>query len=143
MSKSDAFENDFLKLTFQGVAIAGLADNAASAPATSLYLALHTADPGEAGNQGTSEVAYAGYARLAVPRSAGGFVVSGNAVGLVAEAVFATPGAGVSIGTAPFATVGTAPSGTGKVLYRMALTPAIVIGPNVVLRIPSMAVTED
>ena len=32
--KTDVFENDFLKLLFQGTAIANIADNAASAPLT-------------------------------------------------------------------------------------------------------------
>jgi hypothetical protein len=36
MSKSDTFENDILKLIFNATAIANLADNAASAPLTSL-----------------------------------------------------------------------------------------------------------
>jgi hypothetical protein len=49
MSKSNAFENDLLKLIFNATAIANLADNAASSPLTNLYVSLHTADPGEAG----------------------------------------------------------------------------------------------
>jgi hypothetical protein len=52
MSKSNAFETDLLGLIFNGTAITTIADNAASTPLTNLYLALHTADPGEAGNQG-------------------------------------------------------------------------------------------
>lgn len=48
MSKGNTFELDFLKLVFNATAIANIADNAASSPLTSLYLALHTADPGEA-----------------------------------------------------------------------------------------------
>ena len=49
MAKSSTFESDLLKLVFQGAAIANIADNAASSPLTSLYVALHTADPGAAG----------------------------------------------------------------------------------------------
>ena len=73
MSKGDTFENDLLKLIFQAVAIANLADNAATGPLTNLYVSLHTADPGEAGNQSTSEATYTGYARVAVARTAGGW----------------------------------------------------------------------
>ena len=73
MSKSNVFENDLLKLIFNATPIAGLADNAASSPVTNLYLALHTADPGEAGDQTTSEISYTGYTRLAVLRTSGGW----------------------------------------------------------------------
>ena len=53
MSKSDAFEADLLKLLFNATAIANVADNAASSPLTNLFVALHTADPGETGTQAT------------------------------------------------------------------------------------------
>ena len=52
MSKSNTFENDLLQLLFNNVDIADIGDAAGiqnSATAGSLYLALHTADPGEAG----------------------------------------------------------------------------------------------
>ena len=45
---------------------------AATSTTTTLWVALHTADPGNAGNQGTSEVAYTGYGRSATMRSAAG-----------------------------------------------------------------------
>ena len=66
MSKSNAYETDLLGLLFNGTAIANIADNAASAPLTDLFVALHTADPGEAGNQGTNEANYTGYNRVTV-----------------------------------------------------------------------------
>ena len=71
MSKGDTFENDFVKLIFQASAIANIADNAATSPLTNLYLSLHTADPGEAGSQTTSEATYTSYARVAVARTSG------------------------------------------------------------------------
>ncbi|HET6496896.1 MAG TPA: hypothetical protein VFH61_16190, partial [Thermoleophilia bacterium] len=79
MSKHNDFENDLLSLTFTATAIANLADNAASAPFTNIYIALHTGDPGEAGTQATSEAAYTGYSgagRQAVARTTGGWTVS-------------------------------------------------------------------
>lgn len=79
MSESNPLENSWLALYFNGTAIANIADNAASSPATNLYLSLHTADPGEAGNQGTNEVSYTGSARVAVARTSGGWTVSGTA----------------------------------------------------------------
>ena len=51
MSKGNTFELDLLALIFNATAIANIADNAAASPLTSLYVALHTADPGEAGSQ--------------------------------------------------------------------------------------------
>lgn len=44
MPKSITFDNDFLKLIFNATAIANIADNAATAPLTNIYLSLHTAD---------------------------------------------------------------------------------------------------
>ena len=66
---------DYLGLLYNQTAptITSLMANAAS-PLTSMYLALHTADPGELGNsQSTSEIAYTGYARVAIARSSSGF----------------------------------------------------------------------
>jgi hypothetical protein len=67
MSASNAFETDILLLVFNNTDIANIGDAAGlqnSVAAGSLYVALHTADPGEAGNQSTSETTYTGYARL-------------------------------------------------------------------------------
>lgn len=143
MSKSNTFETDLLSLIFNGTPIANLADNAASSPLTNLYLALHTADPGEAGTQSTSEVSYTGYARVAVARTAGGWTVSGNSVSPVAAIEFGEMTAGTS-GTATYATIGTASSGTGKVLYRGALTPSIAYAVGVVPRLRTTStISED
>jgi len=143
MSKSDAFETDLLKLIFNGVAIANLADNAASGPLTKLYLALHTGDPGEAGNQSTSEVNYTGYARVAVDRTSSGWAVTGNSVSPVAPIEFGEMTAGTP-GTATYASVGTAASGAGKILYRGALNPTIPYNIGVVPRLrTTSAITED
>ena len=80
MSAGNTFENDLLKLIFNGTAIANIADNAAASPLTSLYVSLHTGDPGEAGSQTTNEAAYTSYARVAVARSGVGWTVSGSTV---------------------------------------------------------------
>ena len=45
---------------------------------SNLYLALHTADPGEAGGQSTSEADYTGYARVAVAKTSAGWDIVGN-----------------------------------------------------------------
>jgi len=142
MSKGNTFENDFLKLIFNATAIANLADNAASAPVTNLYVSLHTADPGEAGDQTTSEIAYTSYARVAVARTTGGWTVTNNSVSPVADVVFPA-GTGGS-GTATYFAIGTAASGAGKILYSGAISPAITCGNGVTPRITTAsAVTED
>jgi hypothetical protein len=142
MSKGDVFENDLLKLIFNGTAIANLADNAASSPLANLYVALHSADPGEAGNQTTNEVAYTSYARVAVPRSTLGFTVTTNSVSPVNDVNFPTATGGTA--TATYFSIGTAVSGTGKILYSGTLSPAIVISNGVPPVITNgTTITED
>ncbi len=143
MSKGDTFENDLLKLIFNATAIANIADNAASSPLTNLYVALHTADPGESGNQSTNEISYTGYARVAVARTTGGWTVTGSSVSPVADVTFGQMTAGAG-GTATHASIGTASSGTGKILYSGALSPTIAVSNGVTPQITSgSAITED
>ena len=143
MSKGNTFEEDVLKLIFNGTAIANLADNAASSPLANLYLALHTADPGEAGSQTTSEVSYVGYARVAVARTTGGWVVTGSSVSPAAAIEFGEMTSGTP-GTATHASIGTASSGGGKILYKGALSPAIAYNVGVVPRLRTTStITED
>lgn len=142
MSKSNVFENDLLKLIFQAAPIANLADNAASGPLANLYVSLHTADPGEAGDQTTSEVAYTSYARVAVARTAGGWTVTANSVSPVADVGFPA-GTGGS-GTGTYWGVGTASSGAGKLLYSGPVTPNIVCGNGITPKLTTAStVTED
>ena len=68
MSMSNASETALLNLLFNNTDWANVGDAAGlqnSATAGSFYVALHTADPGDAGNQTTSEASYTGYARVA------------------------------------------------------------------------------
>ena len=142
MSKGDTFENDWLKLIFNAVAIANIADNAAASPLTELFVSLHTADPGEAGDQTTSEIAYTSYARVAVARTAGGFTVTANSVSPAANVDFPA-GTGGS-GTATHFGIGTLTSGAGKLLYSGTVTPNIVCGDGVTPRLTTAStVTED
>lgn len=145
MSKQNTFEDDWLKLVFNATAIANIADNAASVPITQIYASLHTADPGEAGTQATSEATYGGYARVAVARTTGGWTVAAGSCSPVADITFpAGTGGG---GTATFFGVGTAASGAGKLLYSGAITtPAagIVLGNTITPRLTTATtITED
>lgn len=142
MSKGNTFENDLLGLIFNGTAIANLADDAATSPLTELYVSLHTADPGEAGNQTTSECAYTSYARVAVARTAGGWTITGNSVSPAANIDF--PAAIGGTETATHVAIGTASTGTGKILYSGAITPNISISTGVTPRIGTgSTITED
>jgi hypothetical protein len=143
MSKSNTFENDFLALIFNATPIANLADNAAASPLTNLYLALHTADPGEAGTQATNEVAYPGYARVAVQRTPAGWVVTNNSVSPAAAVEFGEMTAGTP-GTATHLSVGVASAGAGKILYSGAITPVVNYNIGVVPRLRTTStITED
>lgn len=142
MSKGDTFENDLLKLIFNATAIANIADNAASSPLTNLYISLHTADPGEAGSQTTSEATYTSYARVAVARTSGGWTVTTNSVSPVATISF--PAATGGTNTITHFAVGTASSGAGKVLYSGTVTPNISVSTGVTPQLTtSTAITED
>lgn len=142
MSKGNTFENDFLKLIFTAVPIANIADDAATSPLVNLYCALHTADPGEAGDQSTSEVAYTSYARVAVARSAAGWTVTTSSVSPAAAISFPA-GTGGS-GTATHWSVGTASTGAGKILYSGTVTPNIVCGSGITPQLTTAStVTED
>lgn len=143
MSKGNTFEADLLKLIFQAVPIANMADNAASSPLTNLYISLHTGDPGETGDQTTNEIAYTGYARVAVARSAAGFAISGSTINPVAHVDFGQMTAGAG-GTATYFGIGTASSGAGKLLYKGTITPNLVVTNGATPRVKNTStVIED
>jgi hypothetical protein len=142
MSKGNTFENDLLQLIFNAVGIADLADNDATSPLTSLFVSLHTADPGEAGVQTTSEAAYGSYARVAVARTAGGWTVTNNSVSPVANIDF--PAATSGTETLTHAAIGTVSSGAGKILYSGAISPNIAVSTGIQPRLSTAsAITED
>jgi hypothetical protein len=143
--KADSWENSLLLLLFNNTNVANVGDATGlrgSTAAGSLYLSLHTADPGETGSQTTNEIAYTSYARVAVARSSGGFTITTNAVALAANADF--PAGTGGTGTASHFGIGTAASGAGVLLYSGTLTPNIVCGNGVTPRINAgTIVTED
>jgi len=142
MSKGNTFENDLLKLIFNATPIANIADDAVTSPLTNLYVSLHTADPGEAGDQTTSECAYTSYARVAVARSGAGWTVTDNSVSPAATIAF--PAATGGTETATYAGFGTDASGAGKLLYSGAISPTIDISSGVTPRLTTAtAITED
>ncbi len=142
MSKGNTFENDLLKLIFNATPIANIADNAATAPLTNIVVSLHTADPGEAGDQTTNETTYTSYARVSVARTTGGWTVTANSVSPVANISF--PQATGGTATITHVGIGTATSGAGKLLYKGTVTPNISVSTGVTPQLTtSSTITED
>jgi len=119
MGMTTAGGNGLLQLIFNNVDWANVGDAAGlqnSAAAGSFYVSLHTATPGVGGSQTTNEVAYTGYARVAVARTAGGWTVAGlnvsNAALVTFPVVTASPGAPVL-----FFGLGSAASGAGNLQF--------------------------
>ena len=129
MSFSNAAETAILGLIFNATAWANIADNAASSPNTQISVALHTADPGEAGTQSTSEAAYTSYARVNVDRDAGGWTVAGNSVSPVEDISFPA-GTGGS-GTVTHFSVGKTGGGASAIHMSGTVTPNIETGNGV------------
>lgn len=143
MSKGNTFENDLMKLIFQATGIANIADNASGSPLTNLYVSLHTADVGEAGDQTTNETGYTGYGRVAVARSTLGWSVSNNQAQNVATVSYTV--CGTTGSTVTHFAVGTAATSTGKVLYKGTLTSQLAISSGVTPQFApnQITVTED
>ena len=143
MSKANSLENSLLLLIFNATTFADIAENDTTSPATNLYVSLHTADPGEAGSQTTSEISYTGYARVAVARSGSGWTVTANSVSPAAEIAF-TISSGGSGGTVTHFGVGTASSGAGVLLYSGTVSPNFVVASGVTPKLSTAtAITED
>lgn len=146
MSKTNAMENGMLLLFFNNTDFANIGDAGGlqnSAAAGSLYVSLHTGDPGEAGDQTTSEATYTGYARKAVARSGAGWTISGNAVSNAAAITFDPCTAGSN--TITHFGVGTDSSGTGTLLYKGALTASLAVSAGITPNFPigDLDITED
>lgn len=146
MSKSNTFENDLLQLLFNNVDIADIGDAGGlqnSSAAGSFYIALHTADPGEAGTASTNETSYTNYARVAVARTVGGWTVSGNTVTNTAQITF--PQCGATGATITHGSITTASSGASKIIYKGALSSSLAVAENITpfFAATSVSVTED
>mgnify|MGYP001217573244 CR=1 FL=1 len=131
MSMSNVSETALLNLLFKNQAWANVGDAGGlqpSAAAGNFHIALHSADPGEAGDQTTSEIAYTGYGRVAVARGAG-FTVTGDSVSNAATVQFGECTAGSA--TVLWFSVGTASSGTGSIIYRGQLSASRAVSAGI------------
>lgn len=135
MSLSNTSENDILLLIFNNTNDALIGDATGlrgSTVAGSLYVALHTADPGEAGDQTASEATFTNYARVAVARSAAGWTISGTAPTQAANTAIVTfPTCGVTGNTITHFSVGVASAGASKILWSGALTANLIVNAGI------------
>jgi hypothetical protein len=126
MSFSNAAENALLALIFNATTYANVAINATTSPLTNIAAALHTADPGEAGDQTTSESAYTNYARQNIARTTSGFSApSGGSTAFVANVDF--PSSGASGTTITYGSLGKTGGGATEIIVSGAITPNISI----------------
>jgi hypothetical protein len=128
MSMTNAAEAALLDLLFLNTDWANIGDAAGlqnSATAGSFYISLHTADPGEAGTQSTSEASYTGYARVSVARTAGGWTRTVSTIANTALVQFAQCTGGSS--TVTHFGIGTDSTGAGNLLMKGALSASLSI----------------
>ncbi len=140
MSATNAFETALLTLYFNNTAHANVGDASGLQPsggAGSFYISLHTGDPGETGNQTTSEADYGSYARVAVARSGAGWTISGNNVSNAAAVTF--PAASSGSNTITQFGIGSASSSTGNLFFKGALSASRAISSGIT---PSFAIGE-
>lgn len=127
MSASTAFANDLLTALFTD---GDFGDT---------WIALHTADTGAAGGQSTNEVTYTGYVRQAV--DAGDWAVDGADFENAAPIEFPEVEGVSGTVTVTHFTIGTAGSGTGKVLLRGKLTNPVTLSVGMEPRFKAGALT--
>lgn len=131
MSLSNTAETSVLEVIFKGTALPWDANS-------DLWLALHTADPGEAGTAVTSEATYTSYARAAVDRATE-FTVSGDTVSNTVLVQFPQSTGGSNVIT--HASIVTTSSGAGTIIVRAALSSSITVTSGVQPQFAASALT--
>lgn len=115
MSLGNTTETDVITYIFDTTAPAWAAN-------ANFFVALHTADPGEAGTAITSEAAYTSYARVSISRTTG-FTITGNQAQNAGLIQFPTStGAGSNV---THMTIVDTASGAGQIIARASLSAAI------------------
>lgn len=117
MSFSNAAETAILEQVFKGIALPWNAN-------TSLWLALHTADPGETGTAVTSEATYGSYARVQLDRDTD-ITVIGSVIQNTNLEQFAQCTSGSN--TITHASIVTSASGAGICIVKGELNTAITV----------------
>lgn len=121
MSLSNTSETAILNQIFVGTSLPWSAN-------TDLWIALHTADPGESGTAVTNEATYGGYARVTLTRATD-FTVSGNSISNANLEQFVACSSGTN--TITHASIVDSSSGAGTILVRAALSSSISVSTGV------------
>jgi hypothetical protein len=138
MSASNAFETSLLNLIFVNVDAANVGDATGlrgSTTAGVFWISLHTASPGEAGTQSTSETTYTNYARQDEARNSTQWLVSGSTADNKLAIPF--PACGVTGATLNDFGFGSATSGAGNLFLFGALTASLAVSSGIT---PSFAI---
>jgi hypothetical protein len=124
MSLSDAAETDLMELLFQNAnwTVIGSGGLSGSGTAGVFWVSLHTANPGEAGVQTTSEANYGSYGRVSVARSsgAGGWTIAAGQVSNTSAIQFPACSSGSS--TVTYVGLGTDQNGAGNLIASHQIT---------------------
>ncbi len=136
MTKSNDTENDVLNANLRAVDPSWRSN-------ASRYIALHTADPGEAGTAVTSEATYTNYARVAVTAATGFSAASGGSTANTGLIQF--PQCGVTGNTITHVSIVTTTSGAGQILYSGALNSSLAVADQIQpqFAISALTITED
>nr|WP_298658658.1 hypothetical protein [uncultured Flavobacterium sp.] len=136
MSKSNATEDDTLNALLRAVDPSWRSN-------ASRYIALYTADPGEAGTATTNEATYGSYARVTVTAATGFSAASGGSSDNTGLIQFPECTSGSE--TITYVAIVTTVSGAGQIIYSGALTAsrAISTGIQPQFAIGALVVTED
>lgn len=136
MSKSNTTENDTLNAILRAVDPAWRSN-------ASRFVALYTADPGEAGTAVTNESAYGSYARQSVTAATGFSAASGGSSDNTGLIQFPECTSGSE--TITHVAIVTTTSGAGQILYSGALNAsrAVSAGIQPQFAIGALVITED
>lgn len=136
MSKSNSSENDVLDAVLRAV-------DPAWRSGASRYIALHTADPLDAGTAVTSECAFGSYARVAVTAATGFTAAAAGSSSNTGVISFPECTSGSELVT--YCSIVTTASGAGQILYSGALTASRTISSGITgqFAIGALVVTED
>ena len=136
MSKSNATEDDTLNALLRAVDPSWRSN-------ASRYIALYTADPGEAGTATTNEATYGSYARVTVTAATGFSAASGGSSDNTGLIQFPECTSGSE--TITYVAIVTTVSGAGQIIYSGALTAsrAISTGIQPQFAIGALIITED
>lgn len=140
MSMSNAAETAWLTLLFANTDWANIGDAGGLVGSTadgSFYISLHTADPGEAGDQETDEADYTSYDRVAVARAGASWTVAGNQVSNAAAVDFPTATGGSN--TCTYFSIGRDASGAGMIIVSAILTAQLIVTSGIT---PSFAIDQ-